>query len=68
MKINTKSKKEVDLPDGNYRGRQGGNIVTIRQAKEATRFEVYIDIGPLSAGVYVEIKDKTAKVNSNGFY
>ena len=57
--------EEVDLKDGEYRGRFGGKIVVVKlTVKKSTRFKVDYDMGDLSIPVLVYVKNKKAVVKN----
>jgi hypothetical protein len=66
MKIKAKGIEEIDLPDGNYRARLGGNEVVILSNRQ--RFKVDRENDSLSYAGWAEIKNKKGKFESNGYY
>ncbi len=67
--MKTESIEPVELPNGIYKGRLGGTIVSIRLPGNTTyKFKVDFDAAELSIGVFVTIKEKIASVISNGYY
>lgn len=66
MKIKANSIDIVDMEDGSYRARMGGDTVVITSTRY--RFKVDKNTGCLSYAGWATVKDKRAKFESNGYY
>lgn len=59
-----KTLEQVDLPDGMYPARIGGNTIRIKTSDKVIRVKADKDSGAISVAVWVKIKEKTAIFSS----
>lgn len=62
MNSRTISNTPVELADGLYSGRLGGNTVTVKQESKQIKFTVNKSVGDVSIAVFVRVSNKKAIV------